>query len=78
MNDPKDWTDKEFLDYVEIHSQTPRALFSCEHVKRFAKLSKCTLMINFPERFYRMLYVDIKERLADAYKNLEKSNETLL
>ena len=29
-----DWTDAEFIDYVEAHSQTPRALFSKEQLTR--------------------------------------------
>ena len=32
--------DLEFLNYVEAHSETPRALFSVEHVKRLFTLAK--------------------------------------
>jgi len=34
-----EWTDEEFLQYVETHSQTPRALFSDEHVRRLCRLA---------------------------------------
>lgn len=34
-----EWSDSEFLNYVEAHSKTPRALFSKEHVNRFRKLA---------------------------------------
>lgn len=32
-----EWTDEEFLRYVEAHSETPRALFSMAHVNRLLK-----------------------------------------
>jgi hypothetical protein len=76
MNDPKDWTDKEFLDYVEIHSKTDRALFSNTHIERFARLAGLPHLT--PNGgFNSMFYDDISILLADAYKNIEKSNETL-
>lgn len=37
-DEPSTWTDSTFLDYVETHSQTPRALFSREMVVRFLTL----------------------------------------
>lgn len=33
------WTDEEFLGYVEIHSQSERALFIAEHVNRLLELA---------------------------------------
>jgi hypothetical protein len=32
-------TDDEFIDYVETHSQTDRALFHREHIMRIAALA---------------------------------------
>lgn len=34
-----EWTDREFLAYVEEHAKTPVALFSPEHVKRLHALA---------------------------------------
>lgn len=34
-----DWTDEDFLGYCDIHCETPRALFSREHIERLAKLA---------------------------------------
>lgn len=34
-----EWTDDFFLGYVEIHSETDRALFSREHVRRLHELA---------------------------------------
>jgi len=36
---PSEWTDTEFLDYVEIHSETPAARFSIDMVTRFCELA---------------------------------------
>jgi hypothetical protein len=69
MNDPKDWTDKEFLDYVEIHSKTERALFSPTHVNRFMNLIGSTY---WTDAFDAMHYNEIKVPLERAFKSLEK------
>jgi hypothetical protein len=35
-----DWTNEEFLGYVDIHCRTPRALFSLQHVERLHALAQ--------------------------------------
>jgi hypothetical protein len=67
----KSWTDKEFINYVELHSKTPRALFSPQHVNRFMEL------IGSGYRaigFETMRYKDIKIPLARAIKYIEEKN----
>lgn len=39
MGDGENVTDEEFLRYVELHSRTPRALFSDEHLARVYALA---------------------------------------
>lgn len=39
MATPPDWTDAAMLDYVELHSQTERALFHVDHVNRLLELA---------------------------------------
>lgn len=34
-----DWSDEEFLDYIEAHSKTERALFSAKMIWRLASLA---------------------------------------
>lgn len=39
MDEVTGWDDKTFLDYVEMHSRTERALFHKMHVERLLKLA---------------------------------------
>lgn len=39
MKPAEEWSDEEFLGYVEIHSCTDRALFHRDHVLRLYKLA---------------------------------------
>jgi len=39
MTTPPDWTDEHLLGYVELHSQTERALFHVGHLNRLLELA---------------------------------------
>lgn len=65
-------TDKAFISYVEIHSQTDRALFSAADCRRLFELAGK----DFPEpslpggAFRAMHDYDIAETLAAARRNV--------
>lgn len=77
----EDWSDEEFLEYVEIHCHTPRAIFSGAHTMRLYKMAGYKVIsegyFHLPEgQTYRMSYdvalslVKIaRERLMSRNKN---------
>lgn len=69
-----DWTDEEFLDYVDLHSRTDLHLFSKEHARRLAKLSGAHVYEPLPEFVHinqwnaTKLIAAAKERIAAESK----------
>jgi hypothetical protein len=70
-----DETDRQFLGYVELHSKTPRALFSNSDVCRFLVLAgeqDIAVAFHFGfSGFTPMHYDEIKDLLERARKRLE-------
>lgn len=67
------WSDREFLDYVDTHSKTERALFHSTHVVRFLKLAGQDEMAELCEQndvFLAMHYNDIEAILNKARAKL--------
>lgn len=65
----EEWSDEEFLGYVEIHSRTERALFSGAHVLRFLKLAQVDLNnynVPPPDGFISMPAYNVLEELRRA------------
>jgi len=63
--------DEQFLGYVEIHSETDRALFHINDVNRFLKLAGDNRRVTYPE-FIAMHSYDINDLLIQARKNVRK------
>ncbi len=64
-----DWTDEQFLSYVDLHSRTPRALFSRMHAERLYRLAGRELdehVRNSSAQWVSMKHEDIAEVLAEA------------
>jgi hypothetical protein len=67
-------SDEHFLGYVDLHSQTPRALFHINDVKRFLKLAGRNDNISGPD-FMAMHDYEISDMLAEARKNLKNESK---
>lgn len=65
-------TDEEFLNYVEAHSKTERALFSAEHFERFWRLVGRTLNQSLTSgKVFRMQWFQIYDAHAEACRLLK-------
>lgn len=64
-------SDEEFIRYVSLHSQTPRALFSREHCVRLAKLANVDYIIPH-QAFLEIHYEDMKDVIEMAEKNVRE------
>lgn len=67
-----DMSDDEFLSYCEVHSETPRAMFHIDHIRRLhelagaenEKIAKATTdFYHFPEYLAQPLVEKARERL---------------
>lgn len=56
--------DEEFLAYVQIHAETPRALFSREQIVRLAELAGEPIADDLPE--WAALRNPLAQKLVDA------------
>lgn len=63
-----EWTDEEFLRYVEAHSETERALFSMGHVNRLLKTAGEKELNG--EGFVAMHRENIQDTITAARKNV--------
>ena len=61
--------DRDFLDYVRLHSQTERELFHVDHVERLWRLAGWERPRIHGE-FVAMHAENIVDVLADAYANI--------
>ena len=65
--------DTAFLNYVDLHSKTPRALFHGKHVERFYRLAGWKVTQDeFGDQFYTMRDQDIGTLMSQARKNVEE------
>lgn len=65
-------TDEEFLNYIEAHSKTERALFSSEHFARFWQLAGRTLAQSLTSgKVFRMQWFQIYDAHAEARRLLK-------
>jgi hypothetical protein len=71
MKKDDEMTDQQFLGYVELHSRTPRALFSNSDVCRFLILAGEHADAFVGPGFTEMRYDTIKGFLERARKRLE-------
>jgi len=55
-DNPDEWSDDFFLSYVTLHADTPRALFSKDHVVRLLKLAGRGALASDVERGSRKFY----------------------
>jgi hypothetical protein len=76
MGDSSEWSDVEFLGYVEEHSKTERAMFSAEHIIRFFKLAGEDVDIA-PDslQFHSLYYDSIRGMLETARVAVRKVND---
>jgi hypothetical protein len=77
MATPPDWTDEALLDYVELHSQTERALFHVDHVNRLLELA------GHPGRFAGngftdLHYQDAKPLIEEARRRLAEQARSIV
>lgn len=64
--------DREFLNYMDAHSDTEKALFSRDHVRRFLLLAgKDPELYNLSSAFMAMHKRDIGGFLKEARERLE-------
>lgn len=63
MKPKEDWSDEEFLGYVDLHSRTERALFHAEHVRRLYKMAGRPAPSGLGENEFVAVYHDHAERL---------------
>lgn len=72
-------TDRELLGYAEFHSQTPRALFSPEHCEQLTKIiyGDEVAKKNRPYEWRALYYENIKDELAQGWKNLRAKEKRL-
>lgn len=71
-----DMSDEEFLNYVDTHSETPRALFSVENVKRLFTLAKGSYPEGLDEEgldFIRITAQHAHPLTREARKRLEQN-----
>jgi hypothetical protein len=71
----KDWPDKDFLRYVENHSQTPRAAFHLDDIRRLVRMSgipRVKVYDNGPTPDFASLYYEDAKPLIDAARKLIK------
>lgn len=70
MNVPiKDWPDKDFLGYVELHSRTPRAAFHVDDIRRLIRMSgipRVKVYGNGPTPDFASLYYEDAKPLIEA------------
>jgi hypothetical protein len=66
-------TDEEFIGYVEVHSQTPRALFSAEHIKRLLNLCKISSTHIDKTGFYSLRHWEAKPYIEMARTKLKEA-----
>ncbi len=66
----KEWSDAEFLGYVDEHSRTDLALFSREHVNRLLRLAGREEITDLPS-FVGMHRCDISDIIETARGRLE-------
>ncbi len=59
-------TDMEFICYVELHSTTPRALFSAQHVNRLFKLAGKPAPLAASENSFFTLRSEMADPLCKA------------
>jgi hypothetical protein len=74
-----DNTDEEFLIYVELHSETERALFSREHVLRLLKLADVSKgEYNIPMGGFIAVHYDVAKPLIErARRQLKRQTPQL-
>lgn len=68
-DDWTEWSDEEFLSYVSIHSETPRALFSADMVERLYELAGQECVWDGPRPAFFPVHAPLANNLVQAARN---------
>jgi hypothetical protein len=70
-----EWSDEEFLSYVSIHSETPRALFSANMVERLYEMAGLECIWGGPRPAFFPVHAPLANNLVqEAHKRIREQN----
>ena len=68
------WTDEEFLQYCDTHSETPRCLFNTDQIFRLCDLAGVPRPNLYPDGWYSVDHWEVHPATKIARERLKANN----